>query len=482
MCAAYCDGMRTLIHNGFRFVGVAMLWSVAAGAASALETARTPNMLVIWGNDVGVADIGAYADSNATPNIDRIAAGGALFTQAYAPSGGTAGRTAFLLGQNAFRTGLLAVGEPRSAHGIPDWAPSIADVLGERGYVAGHFGLADVGSRDVHLPTNHGFDSFYGLVHDPALRNHPRARGIVRSRADGWIEDTGPLDRERTETADDEFVDASIEFIERAAADGTPFFAWLNTIKAADGADGASLARHDEHVGRLLDKLEALGIADDTLVIYATDSAAGDGPAAGAALDEAFRAPLLVRWPGVIEPGTRIDDLIVHEDWLPTLASAAGAGEIVARLGKGYRIEGRRYKVHIDGHDFVPRLAGERVSPPRDYVFFIATDGTLDGVRWAGARAHFEFLDTSFAGRARTVRANPVITDLDGGALPQPAAGGRSLAESTVAALAAFVETLSAYPSQENIGTGGGETDRLLRSHALLEERVDAARETRPRW
>jgi arylsulfatase len=472
--------MRSLTDNRLRLVAAVALWSFAAGAASALEAGRAPNILVIWGNDVGIADIGAYADTDATPNIDRIAAGGALFTQAYAPQSGTAGRAAFLLGQNAFRTGLLTVGEPRSGHGIPDWAPSVADILGERGYVAGHFGLADVGSRDVHLPTNHGFDTFYGLVHEPALRNHPKARGIVRARADGWIEDTGPLDDDRVQTADDEFVDASIGFIERAAGDGTPFFAWLNTIQSPDEGP---LAAHDEDVGRLLDRLEALGIADDTIVIYATDSAAGAGPAEGGVPDEAMRAPLLVRWPGVIEPATRVDDMIVHEDWLPTLASAAGAADIVARLGRGHRIDGRRYKVHIDGHDFLPRLAGERVPAPRDYVLFFDADGSLDGVRWTGARAHFRFLDTSFAGHVRSVRSHPVVTDLDGAALSRAADGGPTPGESTVVALNAFVESLSDYPSQENIGGGKDEaTKRLFRSHAALESRVSAAQETRPRW
>ncbi len=472
--------MHALLKKWSLVLGAAVACSAATGDALALE--RGPNMLVIWGKNVGVAEIGAYADTEATPNIDRIARDGALFTQAYAPPTGTAGRAAFLLGQNAFRTGLLSVGAPRSAHGLPDWAPSIADVLGERGYVTGQFGLSDTGSRDVHLPTNHGFDRFFGLTHDPTLVDHPAARGIVRARADGWIEDTGPLDRARRETADDEFVAAGIEFIETAVADGKPFFAWLNTIQSADDAgEAAALTAHDEDVGRVLDRLEALGIAGNTIVIYATDSAANALPADGVSPDQALRTPLLVRWPGVIEPGTRVDDLIVPEDWLPTLAAAAGAQEIVARLGKGYRIDGRRYKVHIDGHDFMPRLAGDRVPPPRDYVLFFGADGSLSGVRWAAARAHFEFLDTPFAGRQRGVRSHPVVTDLHGRTLSRPAAGGQALADSTVTALTAFVDTLSDYPSQENIN-GSDDAETLLRSHTLLESRVAEAQDTRPRW
>ena len=251
-----------------------------------------PNILVIWGDDVGVDNISAYNHGimgYLTPNIDRLAEEGGMFTHFYAQQSCTAGRSSFILGQHPFRTGLLTIGMPGSDHGIPDWAPTIADLLRDQGYVSGQFGKNHLGDQDKHLPTKHGFDEFFGnLYHlnaeeepetyhypkDPAFHEKFGPRGVIKSYADGKIKDTGPLTRKRMETADEEFLGAGLDFIERAHEDGKPFFAWMSTTrmhvwtrlkKESQGVTGIGIypdgmVEHDGHVGRILDKLNELGI------------------------------------------------------------------------------------------------------------------------------------------------------------------------------------------------------------------------------
>jgi arylsulfatase A-like enzyme len=343
-----------------------------------------PNILVIWGDDVGVHNISAYNHGimgYQTPNIDRIAREGALFTDAYAQQSCTAGRASFITGQHPFRTGLLTIGMPGSPHGIPDWTPTIADLLKEEGYATAQFGKNHLGDQDNHLPTNHGFDEFYGnLYHlnaeeepetyyypqDPEFRERYGPRGVIRSSADGAIEDTGPMTRQRMETADEEFLAAGLDFMERSVEQDTPFFMWFNTTRMhvwtrlkpeAQGRTGIGLypdgmVEHDDHVGMLLDKLEELGVDENTIVIYSTDNGAEkvswpDGGITpfhgekGTTWEGGFRVPKLVRWPGTIEPGTVINDIISQEDWMPTLLAAAGEPDVVEEA-QG-RLPGQRH-------------------------------------------------------------------------------------------------------------------------------------------
>ena len=335
-------------------------------AAPALA-ADKPNILVIWGDDIGWANISAYNNGvmgYETPNIDRLAKEGAMFTHYYSQQSCTAGRAAFILGQHPFRTGLLTIGMPGSEHGIPDWAPTLADFLKEEGYATGQFGKNHLGDRDKHLPTAHGFDEFFGnLYHlnaeeepetyyypkDPEFRKKYGPRGVIHSYADGRIEDTGPMTKKRMETADDEMLAAGMKFIDKAAKEDKPFFMWFTgtrmhvwtRLKAESvGVTGIGLypdgmVEHDGHVGQLLKQLDDLGIADNTIVIYSTDNGAEtiswpDGGITpfhgekGTTWEGGFRAPCVVRWPGTVKPGSKISEIMSHEDWIPTLMAAVG--------------------------------------------------------------------------------------------------------------------------------------------------------------
>ena len=299
-----------------------------------------------------------------TPNIDRIAREGAIFTDYYAEQTCTAGRSAFILGQHPFRTGLLTIGMPGSDHGIPDWAPTIADVLKGQGYATAQFGKNHLGDRDKHLPTNHGFDEFFGnLYHlnaeeepegyyypkDPEFKRKFGPRGVIKSSADGNVEDTGPLTKKRMETVDEEFLAAALDFMDRSVKANKPFFNWVSTSrmhvwthlkpeyrgKTGIGLYPDGMVEHDDHVGLLLKKLDDLGIAENTIVIYTTDNGAepwtwpdgGQTRFRGSKSNNwegGHRVPHLVRWPGVIKPGTIINDIMAMNDWMPTLAAAAG--------------------------------------------------------------------------------------------------------------------------------------------------------------
>jgi arylsulfatase len=420
---------------------------------------KKPNILVIWGDDIGVHNISAYNHGimgYKTPNIDRIAREGAMFTDAYAQQSCTAGRSSFILGQHPFRTGLLTIGMPGSEHGIPDWAPTIGDLLKDQGYATGQFGKNHLGDRDKHLPTVHGFDEFYGnLYHlnaeeepetyyypkDPEFRKKYGPRGVIHSWAQPGgkqkIEDTGPMTRKRMETADDNFVASAIDFIDRAHKDGKPFFVWATTTrmhvwtrlkKSAVGRTGIGLypdgmAEHDDHVGLLLKKLDDLGIADNTIVVYSTDNGAEsftwpDGGITpfhgekGTTWEGGFRVPQMVRWPGVIKPGTIINDVISHEDWLPTLLHAAGVPGIVDKCKAGYKANGKEWKVHLDGYDFVPFFKGDVAKGPRDSIFYFGQGGELNAIRWTDWKIHFAMIEGNIATGERIVTNWPLIVNL----------------------------------------------------------------------
>jgi arylsulfatase len=421
----------------------------------AVNAANKPNILVIWGDDIGVHNISAYnlgLMGYETPNIDRLAKEGALFTHYYAQQSCTAGRAAFITGQHPFRTGLLTIGMPGSEHGIPDWAPTLANLLKEEGYMTAQYGKNHLGDRDKHLPTAHGFDEFFGnLYHlnaeeepetyyypkDPEFRKKYGPRGVIRSTADGKIEDTGPMTRKRMETADEEFLNAGLDFIDRSVRGKKPFFLWFNTTrmhvwtrlkKESAGKTGIGLypdgmVEHDGHVGQLLKKLDDLGIADNTIVIYSTDNGAEtatwpDGGITpfhgekGTTWEGGFRVPCIVRWPGMIKPGMKTDQIMSHEDWVPTLMKAAGVPNIQEKLKKGYKANGKQWKVHLDGYDFTDFLKGKTNKSPREEIFYFGQGGELNAVRWNDWKAHFAIYEGNIATGVRTIRSWPVLINL----------------------------------------------------------------------
>ena len=441
-----------------RSVCVAMTLVLAlglVGLANAQTAGKKPNILVIWGDDVGVHNISAYNHGvmgYRTPNIDRIAGQGAMFTDAYAQQSCTAGRASFILGQEPFRTGLLTIGMPGSEHGIPDWTPTIADLLKAQGYATGQFGKNHLGDRDKHLPTAHGFDEFFGnLYHlnaeeepetyyypkDPEFRKKYGPRGVLHTFGDGRIQDTGPLTSKRMETIDEEILAKATGFIDRAAQQSKPFFVWFNTTRMhvwthlkpkSVGRTGVGLypdgmVEHDDMVGELLKKLDDLGIADNTIVIYSTDNGAEtttwpDGGITpfhgekGSTWEGGFRVPLFVRWPGVVKPGTVYNDVISQLDWMPTLLAAAGVPDVKERLMSGYRANGKSFKVHLDGYNFLPYFKGDTKKGPRDTIYYFGQGGELNAVRWNDWKVNFASVNGNIAFGNRVVTNWPIIVNL----------------------------------------------------------------------
>jgi arylsulfatase len=416
---------------------------------------KKPNMLVIWGDDIGVHNVSAYNHGvmgYRTPNIDRIAKEGALFTDAYAQQSCTAGRASFILGQHPFRTGLLTIGMPGSEHGIPDWSPTIADLLKQQGYVCGQFGKNHLGDRDKHLPTAHGFDEFFGnLYHlnaeeepetyyyprDPEFKKKFGPRGVLHSYANGKIEDTGPLTTKRMETIDDEIHDAAKNFIARSVKDDKPFFVWFNTTrmhvwthlkKETYGRTGIGIyadgmCELDDKVGALLQQLDDLKIADNTIVVFSTDNGAEtfswpDGGTTpfhgekGTTWEGGFRVPLVVRWPGVIKPGTIYNDIISQEDWMPTLLAAAGESDAVEKLKKGYTANGKKFKIHADGYNFLPYFKGETQKGPREEIYYFSQGGDLNAIRVQNWKIHFATQVGNIATGTRSTPGWPLLVNL----------------------------------------------------------------------
>lgn len=414
-----------------------------------------PNILVIWGDDIGYWNISAYNQGMMgyeTPNIDRIANEGALFTDWYAQQSCTAGRAAFILGQHPFRTGLLTIGMPGSPQGISDEMPTLAELLKPHGYTSGQFGKNHLGDRDEHLPTNHGFDEFYGnLYHlnaeeepetyyypkDPEFHKQFGPRGVIHSYADGRIQDTGPMTRKRMETADDEFANAALDFMEKAAKADKPFFVWLTTTRMHvwtrlsekwDRKSGISIyadgmLEHDNHVGQMLDKLDELGVADNTIVFYSTDNGAEtftwpDGGTIpfhgekGTTWEGGFRVPAFIRWPGTIKPGTKVNEIISHEDMIPTLMAAVGEPDIKGKLKKGHTAGDKTFKVHLDGYNFLPYIKGEAKESPRREIFYFDQGGNLNAIRYNNWKLHFVLLEGDITSAYRKQPAWPRVINL----------------------------------------------------------------------
>ncbi|MDF1746115.1 MAG: arylsulfatase [Gimesia sp.] len=389
------------------------------------RTGKKPNILVIWGDDIGQSNLSAYTKGvmgYRTPNIDRIANEGLIFTDYYGEQSCTAGRSSFIMGQSVFRTGLSKVGLPGADIGMRVEDPTIAALLKNHGYATGQFGKNHLGDKDEMLPSNHGFDEFLGnLYHlnaeeepenedypkDPAFRKKFGPRGVIKSFAKGKIIDTGALTKKRMETIDDETVAAALDFIDRQHTAKKPFFCWWNGTRmhfrthvkkehrGISGQDEYSdgMVEHDMHVGQILKKLDDLGIADNTIVFYSTDNGphmntwpdGGMTPFRGEKntnWEGAWRVPAMVRWPGRIKAGSISNEIMHHMDWLPTFLAAAGETDVKQKLLTGHQAIGRNYKVHLDGYNFLPHLTGQEKKGPRKEIFYFSDDGDLTSLRY----------------------------------------------------------------------------------------------------
>lgn len=395
---------------------------------------RPPNIVIIWGDDIGQSNLSVYSKGlmgYRTPNIDRIANEGMLFTDYYAEQSCTAGRAAFITGQSVIRTGLSKVGLPGADLGLRPEDPTIAEILKAKGYATGQFGKNHLGDKDEHLPTAHGFDEFYGnLYHlnaeeEPELPDYPTEkdfpgfrknfgpRGVIHSfaNADGTqkIEDTGPLTKKRMETIDDDIATRAAVFIEQQQKANKPIFVWINfthmhfrthpkpeSVGQAGrwmGPYADAMIDHDKNVGTILKKIDDLGMSENTIVFYSTDNGPhiNSWPDAGMTpfrneknsnWEGAYRVPAMVRWPGKIKAGSVSNTIMSHLDWFPTLLASAGVSDIKEQLLTGYKNGNKTFKVHLDGYNFLPYLIGKEEKGPRQEFFYFSDDGDLTGMRF----------------------------------------------------------------------------------------------------
>jgi len=387
-----------------------------------------PNILILWGDDIGIWNISHFSRGMMgyrTPNIDRVAEEGVTFTDYYSQQSCTAGRACFICGQNPIRTGLTKVGMPGAKIGLQKEDPTIAELLKPQGYATGQFGKNHLGDRDEYLPTMHGFDVFFGnLYHlnaeeepelpdypkDPAFKKQFGPRGVLDCKADGKggqiIKDTGPLTKKRMETVDEEITDRALEWMEEQAKAEKPFFLWYNATAmhfrthvaeknlGKSGQDPYSdrMVVHDEQIGQMLDKLDELGIADNTIVMYSTDN----GPENDTWPDGAttpfraqkdtnweggWRVPCFMRWPGKIKAGSVLNGIVSHIDMFPTLLAIAGNPDVTQQLLKGATVDGKKFNVHLDGFNMVPYLTGQAKESPRNALMYFSDDGDVIAVR-----------------------------------------------------------------------------------------------------
>jgi arylsulfatase len=407
---------------------------------------KKPNILVIWGDDIGIANLSCYTFGlmgYRTPNIDRLAREGMMFTDSYGEQSCTAGRAAFITGQSVYRTGLSKVGVPAAPVGLQPETVTIAELLKNHGYATGQFGKNHLGDLNKFLPTVHGFDEFFGnLYHlnaeeEPEMYDYPPQedfpdfrrnfgpRGVIHSWATDqddpteeprWgrvgrqkIEDTGPLTKKRMETCDDEFAAAAKDFIRRQNGAGKPFFVWFNTThmhlfthtkKESLGQAGRwqspyhdTMIDHDRNVGEMLDLIDELGIAEDTFVMYSTDNGPHMNTWPDGAMtpfrsekntnwEGAFRVPMLIRWPGKIPAGTVSNEIVQHHDWLPTFLAMAGEPDVMEKLKQGYQANGKTFRNHIDGYNLLPYLTGKEKKSPRNLFVYFSDDGDVLALRY----------------------------------------------------------------------------------------------------
>jgi len=436
---------KTGIKVLFQFVGA---WTVLLITSFTAAQAKKPNILVIMGDDIGWYNTSIYNRGDMgyqTPNIDRIGKEGAMFLSWYAQQSCTAGRAAFITGQSPIRTGLTKVGLPGAHQGLSEKDPTLAEVLKPLGYASGQFGKNHLGDRNEFLPCVHGFDEFFGnLYHlnaeeEPENADYPKnpefrqkfgPRGVLHCWATTTddqtedpqfgkigrqrIENTGPLTVKRMETIDDEFTDAALHWMDQQVKAGKPFFCWYNSTrmhvythlkpesqgKTGLGIEADGMVEHDGHVGQLLKKLDDLGIADNTIVVYTSDNGAemmtwpdgGSTPYRGEKatnFEGGFRVPTLIRWPGVIKPGTVYNDFFAHEDFLPTLAAAAGDTTVVNDCMKNCQLGSQSYHVHLDGYNLIPFFKGDVKESPRKEFLYWSDDGDLFALRYQNWKVSF---------------------------------------------------------------------------------------------
>jgi arylsulfatase A-like enzyme len=390
--------------------------------------AKKPNILILWGDDIGIWNISYFSRGMMgyrTPNIDRVANEGVTFTDYYGQQSCTAGRASFITGQNPIRTGLTKVGMPGATVGLQKEDPTIAEMLKPLGYATGQFGKNHLGDRDEFLPTVHGFDEFFGnLYHlnaeeepelpdypkDPAFKKKFGPRGVLHCKSDGkggqTIEDTGPLTKKRMETIDEEITSAALDWMEKQVKAEKPFFLWYNSTamhfrthiaeknRGKSGQDPYSdrMVVHDEQIGQMLDKLDELGIADNTIVMYSTDNGpendtwpdGANTPFRGqkdSNWEGGWRVPCFIRWPGKIKAGSVLNGIVSHIDMFPTLLAAAGNPDITQQLLDGCTVGGQKYHVHLDGYNQIPYLTGAVKESPRNAIFYFSDDGEVIAVR-----------------------------------------------------------------------------------------------------
>jgi arylsulfatase len=407
------------------WIGIAVAMLAGGIAAAQTAPAKKPNILVIFGDDIGQTNISAYSFGlmgYRTPNIDSLARDGMMFTDYYAEQSCTAGRSTFITGQTVLRTGLSKVGLPGADIGLQAGDITIAQALKPLGYATGQFGKNHLGDKDEFLPSAHGFDEFFGnLYHlnaeeepempdypkDPEFRKKFGPRGVIKSSADGKITDTGPLTKKRMETIDDETTNAAVDFMQRQVKAGKPFFVWFNATRMHLythvrpeylGRSGISeymdgMLEHDGDVGTLLKTIDDLGIANDTIVVYTTDNGPHMNSWPDGAMtpfrgekntnwEGAYRVPAMVRWPGQIKAGSVSNEIVSGLDWFPTLVAAAGDADVSERLLKGWQTGGKTFKVHLDGFNQLPYLTGKAPKGAREAFFYFNDDAELVAVRY----------------------------------------------------------------------------------------------------
>jgi arylsulfatase A-like enzyme len=446
-----------------------LLLAVLALAAGPAQTAdKKPNIVIIWGDDIGQSNISAYSHGlmgYQTPNIDRLAREGMMFTDIYAEQSCTAGRSSFITGQSGLRTGMTKVGLPGAATGLQKEDPTIAELLKPLGYATGQFGKNHLGDRNEFLPTVHGFDEFYGnLYHlnaeeEPELPDYPKSpefrakfgpRGVMDCKAsdkdDPTVDprfgkvgkqvctDTGPLTKKRMVTIDDDIAARAVDFIQRQNKAGKPAFVWVNfthmhfrthTKPESIGQSGRwqspyhdTMIDHDKNVGQVLKALDDLGIAGDTFVLYSTDNGPHMNSWPDGAMtpfrneknsnwEGAYRVPAMVRWPGKIKPGQVSNEIVAHLDWLPTVLAVAGDTQVTDKLLKGYKVGDMNYKVHLDGYNLIPYLTGQAKNSPRESFFYINDDQQVVGLRYDNWK--FVFMEQRAQGTLR-IWAEPFVT------------------------------------------------------------------------